>query len=49
MAFFSIGKLVGNEQAALAADAHALEALVPSDDDAPEALQEFDGLAAIEG
>ena len=47
-ALFSIGKLVGDEETALAADMHPLEALVPSDDDALEALRELEGLAAVE-
>lgn len=48
-AMLAIGQLPGDKEAALAAYAHAFEALVPSEDDAVGALGELDGLAAIEG
>lgn len=40
----SIGQLPGNEEAALAADLHAIETLVPARNDAAKALGKSDGL-----
>src|SRR5271165_2666951 len=42
-----VGQLPGNEETALAANAHSIEALIPAGDDAMPALDEFKGLAAI--
>jgi hypothetical protein len=41
---FSVGELVGDDEAALAADAHAFKAGVPALDDAVLAVLEVDGL-----
>ncbi len=41
---FAVGELVGDVQASLAADVHALEAGVPAGDDAVGAVREGDGL-----
>ena len=46
---FAVAELVGDEEAALATDAHAFEAGVPALDDAVLAVGEGDGLAAIDG
>ncbi len=43
---FAVGELVGDEEAALAADVHALKSGVPADDDAVGAVGEGDGFAA---
>ena len=46
---FAVGELVGDEEAALAADVHALEAGIPAVDDLVLAVGEADGFAAIDG
>ena len=46
---FAVAELVGDEEAALATDAHALEGGVPALDDAVFAVGEGDGLATIDG
>jgi len=48
-ALLSISELVGNEETALTANVHAFEALIPSGDDALDALLELDRLTAVEG
>jgi len=47
--FLAIGELVGDEEAALATDTHAFEALVPASDDTFESLGKLDGLPSIKG
>ena len=48
-AFFSVGELIGDEQTALAADAHSFEAGVPAGDHFAFALFEAQGLRAVAG
>lgn len=46
---FSISELVGNEETAPAAHVHTFETLIPSGNDALDALLELDRLTAVEG
>src|SRR6266851_1040724 len=45
----TIGELVGDEEAALASDVHAVEASVPAGDDLAGAVGEGDGGATVHG
>jgi hypothetical protein len=47
MAFCAIGQLPGDEDAALAADPHAVKALVEAGNHAAKALREWHGLGDI--
>ena len=46
---FAVGKLVGDEEATLAADVHALEAGIPAGDDLASAVGEGNRSAAVDG
>ena len=45
----SVGELIGNEEATLAANAHAVKTGVPAGDDLVAAVGDRDGLAAVDG
>src|SRR5260370_29914902 len=45
----AVSELVGNEEATLAADAHAVEASVPARNDLVLAVGDADGLTTVEG
>ncbi len=49
LAVGAVGELIGDEEAALAADVHAVEAGVPAGDDLVLAVGEGEGLAAVDG